>query len=257
MRAPGWQAFLRKEFREILHTWRLWVMPGILLFLGLSTPILTKLTPQIIKATANKTPGLVLHFPPPVARDAYLQFVGNLEQLVIIALVIVTSAAIASERRSGTAVLVLTKPLSRTGFVMAKALSQLVLLGAATLLGTLVCLGVTVAIFRSTADTGHLLAAVGAWFVFAAMMTLLTLFLSATLEGQAPAGGAGIAVWAAFLVVAAFPLIRDHSPAGLTTASDAILRGQHTALLWPVVSSLALAGLSLAGAVWTFARKEL
>ena len=55
--------FLDKERRETLKTWRLWVLPGILLFLALSSPVLTKLTPELLKATANSQPGVVIHIP--------------------------------------------------------------------------------------------------------------------------------------------------------------------------------------------------
>ena len=41
----GFRAFLRKELRETRKTWRLWVLPGILVFLGVSTPILAAATP--------------------------------------------------------------------------------------------------------------------------------------------------------------------------------------------------------------------
>ncbi len=53
----AFSTFLDKERRETFRTWRLWVLPGILLFLALSSPVLTKLTPELLKATANSQPG--------------------------------------------------------------------------------------------------------------------------------------------------------------------------------------------------------
>ena len=44
----GFAAFAGKEAREILRTWRIWVLPGILLFFALTGPVLAKLTPQQI-----------------------------------------------------------------------------------------------------------------------------------------------------------------------------------------------------------------
>ena len=74
----GFAAFLRKEAMETRKTWRLWVLPGVLVFLGLTTPILAAVTPALLKMTAERTPGVVIRFPEPTALDAYLQFMGCL-----------------------------------------------------------------------------------------------------------------------------------------------------------------------------------
>jgi len=105
-------SFAAKEGRETVRTWRLWVLPGILLFLALSSPVLTKLTPEIVRATTSSQSGITIHIPPPTARDSYVQFMGNLAQLVTLAVIIAGAATISAESRAGTAVLVLTKPIS-------------------------------------------------------------------------------------------------------------------------------------------------
>lgn len=252
----AFSTFLDKERRETFRTWRLWVLPGILLFLALSSPVLTKLTPELLKATANSQPGVVIRIPPPTARDSYLQFMGNLGQLVTIAVIIAGAATISSERRAGTAVLVLTKPISRAGFVVAKATSQLVLLICATVLGVAVCIVMTVALFGA-GSVGPFVEAAALWLAFAAMILMLMMLLSAAMRSQAPAVGAGIGLWIALLVFTGFPLIRDHSPAGLMAANDAALRGRDVALLWPLATTAIAGAAFLAGAIWFFRRREL
>ena len=112
--AIGWQIYeLTRRPLDLGLVGLAQFLPGILLFLALSSPVLTRLTPELLKATANSQPGVVIHVPPPTARDSYVQFMGNLGQLVIIAVIIAGAATISAERRAGTAVLVLTKPLSR------------------------------------------------------------------------------------------------------------------------------------------------
>jgi ABC-2 type transport system permease protein len=255
-RAGGFAAFFKKELREIRHTWRLWVVPGIFVFVGLTTPILTALTPALLRATAKATPGVVITFPPAIARDSYLQFAGNLQQMVLIALVITGAALIAGERRSGTIALVLTKPVSRTAFVIAKAASELALLASATVVGTVICIVGTVAIFDSSL-IGTFIGSVALWFVFAAMLIALMLVLSTVFDGQAPAAGTGIGVFIAFSVLPGFPLIRDHSPAGLLTASARLLKHESAALAWPLVTTIVLTAVLLARAVWRFRSREL
>ncbi len=89
------------------------------------------------------------------------------------------------------------------------------------------------------------------------MILMLMVLLSAAMRGQAPAIGAGIALWIGLLVFTGFPLIRDHSPAGLMAANDAALRGRDVALLWPVATTVLAAAAFLAAAVWFFGRREL
>lgn len=253
----GFAAFLKKELLETRRTWRLWVLPGIMVIvLGLGAPALTAVTPALLRATEQAQPGVVIRLPEPTSLESYVQFTGDLDQLALLAIIIAGAAAVASERRSGTIVLMLTKPLSRTGFIVAKAASQLTLLVVATALGTLVCILVTTAIFDSQ-HIAALLASVALWLALAAMFTLLMLLLSAAMKGQAPAAGVGIGVYVSLFVLTGFPVIRDHSPAGILAASDALLRGRDVALLWPVVTTLLLAAAFLYAAVRVFAHREL
>jgi ABC-2 type transport system permease protein len=252
----GFGAFTRKELLETRKTWRLWVLPGVLVFLGLTTPILAAATPALLELTARNQPGVVIEFPAPTALDAYIQFMGNLAQIGLLVLIITGAAAVASERRSGTAVLVLTKPLSRTSFVWAKVIANLVILLLATAVGSLLCIAGTVVLF----DTSHVAAfleAVAVWVALAAMFVCLMVWLSAALDKMAAAAGAGIAVYAVVFALTGFPLVRDWSPAGVLAANDAILRGKDVALAQPIAVTLILAVVFLLLAAWSFRSKEL
>jgi ABC-2 type transport system permease protein len=252
----GFGAFTRKELLETRKTWRLWVLPGVLVFLGLTTPIMAAVTPAILKMTAQRQPGVVIKFPAPTSIDSYTQFLGNLAQLALLVVIITGAAAIAGERRGGTAALVLTKPLSRTSFVWAKALANLVILVAATAIGTVLCVVVTIALF----DAQHIVPfveSVALWLALAAMFVCLMIWLSAAMDKQAAAAGAGLAVYAAVFALTGFPAIREWTPAGLLAANDALLKGKDMALGRPVTVTLLLAIVFLIGAAWSFRRKEL
>jgi len=150
----------------------------------------------------------------------------------------------------------LTKPLSRTGFVLAKTASGVALLAAATCVGAALCVAVTVLLF----DAAHIaafLASAGLWLALATMFTALMVLFSAATLRQGPAAGAGIAVYVALFALSAFPLVRDHSPAGLMAASDALVTGRDAAILWPLVTTLAVTALCVVGAALVFRRKEL
>ena len=90
----------------------------------------------------------------------------------------------------------LTKPLSRAAFVWAKVVANLAVLVIATALGAALCIVVTILLF----DTAHIAAfleSVALWLALAAMFVCLMVFLSAALDRQAAAAGAGLAVYAA------------------------------------------------------------
>jgi|GEM_PF-4535490 len=100
-----------------------------------------------------------------------------------------------------------------------------------------------------------LIAGIGA--ALAAMFATLMVFLSAAMDRQAPAAGAGIAVYVALFVLTGFPAVRDRTPAGLLAANDALLKGRHVALAAPLATTLVLAVLFVGAAVVAFRRKEL
>jgi ABC-2 type transport system permease protein len=252
----GFRTFAAKEMLETRKTWRLWVLPGILVFLGLTTPILAAVTPALLKATAQRQPGVVIQFPTPTSVDAYVQFLGNLAQLALLVVIITGAAAVAGERRAGTAALVLTKPLSRAAFVWAKAMANLAVLVVATAIGAALCIAVTVVLFDA-AHVAAFLESVALWLALAAMFVCLMVLLSAAIDRQAAAAGAGLAVYAALFVLTGFPVARDRSPAGLLAANDALLKGREAALAAPLVVTLALAVICLLAAAWVFRRKEL
>jgi ABC-2 type transport system permease protein len=133
----GYAAFAGKEAREILRTCRIWVLPGILLLFALTGPVLAELTPQLLGAVGgDRFKGLVL--PTPTYHEVYGQWIKNLSGTAPFVLIIVYGSIISSERKSGTAVLVLTKPVSRTAFIIAKAVVHSAFLAVLVVAGTLI-----------------------------------------------------------------------------------------------------------------------
>lgn len=252
----GFGAFLRKELLETRKTWRLWVLPGVFVFLGVGTPILAAATPALLKMTAQRTPGVTIHFPTPTAVDSYAQYMGNLVQLALLVIIITGAATVAAEHRAGTSALVLTKPLSRAAFITAKTVAGLVLVVAACALGTAICIAVTVALF-GTGDIVPFLASVALWLALAAMFVALMVLLSATTGRQATAAGVGLGVYVTLFVLTGFPVAKARTPAGILAANDAILKGRHVALALPLASTLVLALVFLVAAVYVFRRKEI
>ena len=252
----GWTVFLGKEAQETARTWRIWVLPGLLLFLGVTSPLVAWLMPSLLKSVANQQPGVHIQLPPPTSADAYVQWLKNLSQVALWASIIAAGGLVSSEKRAGTAVLVLTKPISRAAFVLAKAAAAGGLLVLATTAGALACWGETYALF-GTAPLEPFAAATGAWLAFALLMTAVTVMLSTVIDSPVGAAGAGLAVYALLALSSLWPPLARYGAAGLLGAPGELLAGKSPPLLWPLAVSALLAVACLAGATAALSRREL
>ncbi len=249
-------AFLGKERTESLRTWHFPVIVGMFVLFGIVSPVLAQLTPALVSSMAGSQPGVAIVLPPAVAPDAYRQFVKSLDQIVAIALVLAAAGAVAGERRSGTAVLMLTKPLSRAGFVAAKLAWQVLLLAGATVAGTVVCEAVTSLLFTGAA-LAPLASAVGAWLPFAALLVTVTTFFSVLVPGTGGAAGAGLAFYFLCMLGTIWAPVARYTFAGLPGAAIQLAGRSRVPVLWPVATALAAVCVAAGAAVWAFGRQEL
>ena len=251
----GFAVFAHKEAREILRTWRIWVLPGILLFFALTGPVLAKLTPQLVGALAgDQLKGLVI--PTPTYHDAYTQWIKNLSQIALFALIIIYGSIISSERRSGTAVLVLTKPVSRTAFIIAKAAVHSAFLAILVVAGSLLTWGLTAAVFRQ-APGSALWSSALVWLVFGVLFITLMTLLSVLIGSAAGAAGAGLGTYALVSIAAIWKPLGTYLPAALATVPSSLAAGKDVAVLWPVLTSLLLSAVFVALATLAFRRRDL
>jgi ABC-2 type transport system permease protein len=251
----GLAAFAGKEAAEILRTWRIWVLPGILLLYALTGPVLAKFTPQLLETFAgDQFRGLVL--PTPTYLDAYGQWIKGLSGTVLFALIIVYASIISSERKSGTAVLVLTKPVSRTAFVVAKAAVHSIFLAVLIVAGTLITWALTAAIF-GRAPGAALWSSSLAWLVFGLLLIALMTFLSVIIDSVAGAAGAGLGAYVLVLTASSWKPLGTYSPAALASQPTSLAAGKDVAVLWPVLTSLLLAVVLVVLAALAFRRKDL
>lgn len=253
----GFAVFVRKEAVEIVRTWRIWVLPGMLLFFALTGPVLAKFTPQIVGAVGgDQLAGLMKALPTPTYFDAYGQWAKNLTQIGLIAVIIIYGALVSGENKSGTAVLVLTKPVSRSAFVIAKAVVHAVFLAVTVAVGTLATWGVTRLVFGK-APGAPLWSSAMAWLAFGVLFIALMTLLSSLIDSQAGAAGVGLGLFVVLSVAGSWKPLARYSPAGLVGQPALLAAGKESAILWPVVTSLALAVLLVAAAVMVFRTKEL
>lgn len=251
----GLAIFAKKEAREILRTWRIWVLPGIVLLFALSGPLLARFTPELVQSLA----GSQLHglkIPAPTYADSYAQWVKNLTQIVLIAVIIVYGGIVSGEVRSGTAALVLTKPLSRVTFVYAKAAVHSVFLALLVAAGALLTWLLTRVIFGA-APAAPLWSATGAFLVLGALFICVMAAASVLIGSAAGAAGAGLAAFAILSIAAIWKPLGTYSPAGLPALPGSLAGGHDASALWPLLTSVVLGVALVALAGLVFRRRDL
>lgn len=105
---------LRKEWMELIRSYRLLIVAIVLVFFGLTSPVLAKFTPELISLLP--TGGISIQMPPPTVGDAIGQYIKNMAQFGIILALLLTMGAIAQEKDKGTAAMMLVKPLAGSLF---------------------------------------------------------------------------------------------------------------------------------------------
>jgi ABC-2 type transport system permease protein len=248
--------FARKEVFEILRTWRIYVLPAIMLLFAVTGPFLAKFTPELLTAVAGSQFSS-LHLPAPTVLDAYSQWVKNLSQIAIFALIIIYGGIVSSERRSGTAILVLTKPVSRAAFVIVKAVVHSLYLALLLIGGTLVTWGVSAIVFGD-APGGPLWSSALVWLIVAVFYLCLMTLFSVLIPSAAGAAGAGLGLFVVLSIAGIWKPIADYSPAGLLGRAAALAAGTEAgSLLWPVTITLLLCVAAVGLAAALFRRQEL
>ena len=248
--------FAKKEGREIVRTWRIWVLPGIVLFIAISGPLLARFTPEIVGAVAGNQLGNIT-LPTPTYLDAYGQWIKNLGQIVIVALIVINGGIVSAETHSGTATLVLTKPISRTAFVVVKAVVHSAFVAVLLAVGTLVTWAMTAIVFGQAPGTDLWLSSL-LWLVLAAFLLSVMILFSVAIPAAAGAAGAGLGVFLLLTIAAIWKPLGTYSPAGLSGQAAALASNVHGAWTpWPMITSLVLSVVLVAVAALVFRRKEL
>ena len=247
--------FAVKELREIVRTWRIWVLPGIVLLFAVTGPVLARFTPELVGAVVGSSLG-GLKIPTPTYTDAYLQWTKNLSQIVLVALIIVYGSLVSGEVRSGTAVLVLTKPLSRNAMIAVKATVQSLFVVTVVVAGALVTWGLTWSIFGQ-APAGPVWRATAVFLVLAVLFVCLMTLLSAAIKSAAGAAGVGLGGYVVLAIASIWKPLGQYSPAALTTEPASLAAGHAVTVTWPVITTLLLAIACVVVAVVVFRRQDL
>jgi ABC-2 type transport system permease protein len=141
----GFLVLLRKEIKEQFKTSKVIVVAAVFLFFGLGTPLLVKYMPLLLETAG--TAGVTIEMPDPTSAEALVEYSSTMAQFGVLMAVLVAMGAIAKEAETGTALMVLSKPVGRLAFILAKLKAEVFTFFLAFLLGGLACWGYTLILF--------------------------------------------------------------------------------------------------------------
>ncbi|HET7473557.1 MAG TPA: ABC transporter permease subunit [Candidatus Limnocylindrales bacterium] len=251
----GLRPFLRKELLEQWRTLRLPVVSVVFLLVGLSSPLLARFTPELLKAVAGDQ--FQIQLPTPTAADAVAQLAKNLGQFGALIAVLLAMGAVATEKERGTAAMVLSKPVGRGAFLASKLLAIGATLGVATAVAAVGSWFYTLVLFEPLPLAGTVAAAALQWLMLVAWAAIT--FVGSTLSRSSlAAAGLGIVAFVVVGIASAIPPLARFVPTGLGPVIHGVSLGRPVTDPWtPIVATALL--IAAAGVVsWlAFRRQEL
>ena len=247
---------IRKELIELARTSRLLILVVVLGFFGLSSPLLAKYTPEILRLVPGAEDFAFL-IPPPSVVDAIGQYIKNIHQFGVLLALLLAMGMVSQERERGTAAMMLAKPLPRSAFLASKFIALSLGFFLALLAAGLGGYYYTLVLFQAV-DVGAWLLLNGALLWIVMVYTAITLLFSTLLRSQAAAAGLGLGVILVFSVLGSVPSIAQYFPDYLVVWGTSLLLGSPQINPWPaLISSLGLILLSLVVAWWVLENQEL
>jgi ABC-2 type transport system permease protein len=251
----GVAALLRKELLEQWRTLRLPITAVVFLLVGLSSPLLARFTPEILKAVAGDQFGIQL--PTPTAADAVAQLQKNLGQFGALIAVLLAMGAVAVEKERGTAAMLLSKPAGRGACLIAKLVAIGVTLAVAVAIAAAGAWFYTLVLFQALPIGGAAASALLQWLTLFAWASIT--FLGSTLtRSTVAAAGLGIGAIVLVGIVGAIPPLAPFVPTGLGGPAHALALGTTPSdLVTPLVATLVLIAAATGAAWLAFRRQEL
>lgn len=206
---------LRKELLGLVRTGRAVIILAVLLAFGLTSPLVAKYTPEIL-SLIPETEILASLIPEPTLLDAVNQFIKNTYQFGLILAILVTMGSVVQEKDTGTASMILVKPIPRASFIISKFVALAMIFLGCILLASLGAYYYSVLLF-TTPDLWP-------WFWMTLILWLLillyvaiTLAFSTLFRSQAVAAGLAFGVMLLFSLIGSFPGFARYAPGYLLT----------------------------------------
>ncbi len=247
-------AAFRKEWMELLRSYRFLITAIVLLFFGITSPVLAKFTPELLNLIP--TGGMTIQMPPPTVMDAIGQYVKNMSQFGVILGLLLTMGAVAQEKDKGTAAMMLVKPLPRGTFLSAKFLSLSVMFAICLAATGIAAYYYTLLLFAPV-NVLHWLVLNLFVFTYVLVIVAITLFCSTLTRSQVAAGGIALGLFLITSAIGSILNLGKYLPGELITWGVRLMQGDATPSWIALAISLGLIVFPLLAAWLIFKKQEL
>ena len=251
----GYRAVLEKEIVEAWRSYRIAVVCGLFVVLGIALPIVVQSLPAITDVFGQVDP--VLGVDQTGVPDVVDVLVRLLWQLGAVAAIFLAMGSIATERAAGTAAFVLAKPVSRSAFVWAKFVALAMVLGLATALTVIASWLYVALLFEPQSVVEWVQLWLLAW-LSALVYGAITLAASSAVRSPAGAAAIGFIAFAVLALASTVITLNPWLPTGLAEVAQATVLGELGPDVDPartVAASIALIVVAL-GVAWLRFRRE-
>ena len=232
----GLWPLLKKELKEQIKTYRLVIVAGVFLFFGITTPLMLKYLPEILKLAGDD---MVIEVPAPTAAAAIAEYSGTIGQIGVLVVVLIAMGCIANELRHGTIMMTLSKPVSRTAFVFSKLAAMSITFLASMIVASVFCYAYTVWLIES-ADVMSFIGMnllLGLFLIFCLAVTML---FSSLFRNSLAAGGVSLGILVAQGGLSAIPYFGDYMPSKITSWGNELVAGGTESYWWALVITIVL-----------------
>ncbi|HWR67146.1 MAG TPA: ABC transporter permease subunit [Bellilinea sp.] len=247
---------LTKEWLEQRRTHRLLIVSLVFLLFGLTSPLLAKFTPEMIKMIPGGEQ-ISLIIPPPTVIDAVTQYLKNMTQFGMILAVLMGMGMVSQEKDKGTAAMVLAKPLSRTAFILAKPAALAITFLIGTALAAVAGYYYTLLLFE-TLPVGGWLALNGLLLVYFGVYAALAVLASTLNRSSLSSGLTAFGFVILLVLIEIIPAAKDLLTGGLLGWAGNLALGAGGEPAWGALAvCLGLIVAALTASVLIFRRQEI
>lgn len=247
---------VRKDLLEQWRTKKILILAIIFLFVAVASPIIAKITPELLKSVS--VPGMKITLPPPTYLDSLDQFIKNTSQIALLVLVFVVAGAVSDEKNRKTLEILLTKPISRTMFILSKFKAYFVSITAIFAVSSVIFYLYTVTNFASFNLLNFMVMAVNV-LLYILMIVSVTILASTVVKNSIAAGGIGFVSFILFgTIFSLIEPIKKFSPNTIfSNYKDLVVNGWNNDLFWPLIVIVSVIIISMIVAIVVFRRQEI
>ena len=247
---------LRKELTELWRSKRFLIVAAVLAVFGLTSPLLAKFTPELLKSIPNVPAAVAAMVPTPTVADAVAQYEKNMAQFGVLLALLLSMGVVAQEKERGTAAMILAHPVSRVNFLLAKFTALGVMFAVSLAIAAIGCWYYTLLLFEGLPLVPYL-ELNGLMLLVFLVYIAVTLLCSTLMRTQGAAAGLSFAALVLIAGIGSLPRIGEYFPGRLFGWGATLVLGGGDPAWWALGISIGAIVLALLTACLYFEREEI